>query len=105
MSAQFRGAWVLWGLLSLGHGIGTSVGTVVHCKPVFYFWNRRRPGTCLNLTSLLVISSMVNIVTDIRILILPMPTIWRLGQISNPQKLAVSSIFLFGGLYVLTPAN
>lgn len=56
------------------------------------------------MTSLLVSSAAINILTDVSILILPIPIVWHL-QITKSQKLAVSGIFLMGGLYVFVPEN
>lgn len=53
-------------------------------------------GTCLNITALLISTAVLNIFTDIGILILPMPIVWRL-QIQRSQKFAVSGVFLLGG--------
>ena len=54
-------------------------------------------GTCLDLKALLLATAIINILTDIAVLVLPMPIVWNL-KIQRSQKVAVSGIFLLGGL-------
>lgn len=103
-NASFRVAWVIVAFLSVGTGIGTLVAAICNCNPFVYYLDRDLAGKCPNLRSLLVSSAALNIVTDVSILILPTLVVWRL-QVTKPQKLAVSGIFLLGGLYVLVSEN
>lgn len=54
-------------------------------------------GTCMNIEALLLATAVLNIATDILILVLPMPIVWHMS-IPKAQKIAVSFIFLMGGL-------
>ena len=87
-------AWViLWFL-------GCGLATVFQCTPVSFFWNQiagDTNGFCVNEYSFLAGNAALNIASDIMILMLPMPIVWRL-HIKRSQKLAISSIFLLGGL-------
>lgn len=47
----------------------------------------------------LVSTAVLNLVTDISILVLPISVVWRL-QIRKEQKVAISGIFLLGSLWV-----
>lgn len=98
-SANFRRAWIIVFFLSVGLGIILFVAAISKCKPVSFIWNQHQHGSCLNMTSLLLSGAAINILTDVSILILPMPTVWHL-QIAKLQKFAVSGVFLLGGLYV-----
>lgn len=42
--------------------------------------------------------SVPNIVTDLIMLLLPMPVIWRL-KLPTKQKIALTGVFLLGSLY------
>ena len=87
-------AWViLW-------FVGCGSATVFQCTPVSLYWNQLAgdtSGFCINGYSFLAANAALNITSDIMILILPMPIVWRL-HIKKSQKLAISSIFLLGGL-------
>jgi len=50
----------------------------------------------------LLSTAILNLVTDISILLLPISVIWRL-QIRKEQKVAISGIFILGSLYVHPP--
>ena len=87
-------AWVLLWL------VGCGLATIFQCSPVSFYWNQLAGDTlgfCVNEYSFLAANAALNIASDIMILVLPMPIVWRL-HIKKSQKLAISSIFLLGGL-------
>jgi hypothetical protein len=64
---------------------------------VAFWWDRTIPGGhCVDNTAFLLGNSIPNIATDIAILLLPLPFIWRLQQ-SKSRKIALSGIFLLAG--------
>ena len=67
--------------------------TVFQCTPVSYEWNKLIPGTCVNVPDFYRSYSPQNIVTDLLILALPIPTVWKLNA-SWPKKLGLTFIFL-----------
>ena len=77
---------VLGGLLSLIFG----------CRPVkiMYQWEQRE-GTCIDIPMHVLVVSIINMITDFIILILPLPTIWSL-HLPTRQKLAVVMVFSVG---------
>ena len=50
----------------------------------------------------LILAGGVNILTDIALIILPIPFIWKL-QMPTPQKLALIGVFAFSFLCVSAP--
>lgn len=80
--------------------IGTFIGCVFQCDLTSLYWDRTSYGLCINLTGFLISTSVLNLCTDVSILILPISVVWKL-QIKKSQKIAISGIFLLGGLYVL----
>jgi len=90
-------AWVvMW-------SVGCGLAALFQCTPVSFFWNQLDgdiPGFCINEYSFLAANAALNITSDIMILVLPMPIVWRL-HIKKSQKLAISSIFLLGGFVCL----
>ena len=99
IGARYRLVWWIILVWSVLWSISVFFSATFQCLPSSYYWTKvtmKTHGTCLNITALLISTAVLNIVTDVGILILPMPIVWRL-QIQNPQKVAVSSIFLLGG--------
>ena len=70
---------------------------IFQCLPVHHFWDRLTPGSCIDSITAFIATAGLNIATDTAILILPMPTVWQL-RISRSQKVALTGIFLVGGL-------
>ena len=71
----------------------------IQCIPVAALWDPLSyPGyTCDNYASALFYLAIVNVCTDIIILALPLPILWKL-QVTPTRKRQLLSIFLLGGL-------
>ncbi|KAL8973918.1 MAG: hypothetical protein Q9197_001829, partial [Variospora fuerteventurae] len=98
-SLRFRIAWYVIMVWTLLWGISTFFAAAFQCSPPSYYWSkytRKTQGSCINLTMLLIVTASTNIVTDVALLILPMPVLWHLN-IQRSQKFALSGIFLLGG--------
>lgn len=75
------------------------------CKPISYNWDfKSQKGTCGNIVANSIAGAAVNVCTDLMILLLPMPIIWRL-KIPTRSKLSLSFIFGLGFMYVSRPVN
>ncbi|KAL8921956.1 MAG: hypothetical protein Q9208_005410 [Pyrenodesmia sp. 3 TL-2023] len=101
-SLRFRIAWYAIMVWTFLWGISTFFAAAFQCNPPSYYWSkytRKTHGSCLNLTVLLVVTASTNIVTDVALLILPMPVVWN-SKIEPSQKFAVTGIFLLGGFVV-----
>ena len=80
--------------------VGASlISSGFECQPFAYQWDREIPGgSCPNrLIHHRWVVSFPNIIVDIAILILPVPMLWAL-QISRARKIALTAVFLIGGL-------
>ncbi|XXH01708.1 hypothetical protein Hte_008069 [Hypoxylon texense] len=68
---------------------------IFSCTPIASYWDHSIPGTCLD--SLLIgwMNAIGNIVTDLIVLILPIPVVWRLN-LKRGRKWAVLGIFALG---------
>ncbi|KAL8963927.1 MAG: hypothetical protein Q9183_004840, partial [Haloplaca sp. 2 TL-2023] len=98
-SRRFRYTWYAILTWTICWCISVFFAAAFQCTPASYFWTkytRKTEGTCMDLNPLLIVTACLNIITDIALLILPMPVVWNL-QIDRSQKLAVSCIFLLGG--------
>src|SRR3981081_2061486 len=61
----FLVGWYLWAVLS----------AILTCIPVAKFWDPTLPGRCFNFTALWFSNASVNILTDLTIVIFPIPLI------------------------------
>ena len=79
-------------------GIATPIATLSLCRPFAYNWNQSIPGgKCANKNALYLWGSLPNIITDIAMLILPMPVVWWL-HVSKKLKVGLTIAFLTGSL-------
>lgn len=70
----------------------------VACRPLAHAWNPLVPGTCVkNKLVVHIVSAAINTASDLIIVILPQPVIWRL-ELGVRRKLGLSAVFLLGGL-------
>ncbi|KAL2795261.1 hypothetical protein BJX66DRAFT_337046 [Aspergillus keveii] len=99
----FRLTWTLYfcAFLSIGYTISVSTAISLACVPTSYFWTQwvdpLSGGYCrINLYLFYLWNGVANLFTDVIILCLPMPIVWRL-QMPKSQKWAISGIFLLGG--------
>ncbi|KAF4978535.1 hypothetical protein FZEAL_5107 [Fusarium zealandicum] len=68
----------------------------VQCIPLKAVWDPRVEAKCIpNETALWYINGVINIVSDIAILVLPLPVVWKLN-LPRGQKLILSGIFGLG---------
>lgn len=72
------------------------------CYPIPYYWlgdELEGGGTCLDQTAALIADSVISVVSDIIILVLPLPLTWSL-QMSRNKKLRVMGLLGAGGFAV-----
>ncbi|KAI6088382.1 hypothetical protein F4821DRAFT_94317 [Hypoxylon rubiginosum] len=76
------------------HYFAIMVAEIFACKPISKAWDPLiTEGHCINLLAVNSVSSSINVVSDIVILILPQLVIWRLNM-SWKDKAGVSIVFL-----------
>ena len=95
---------VLWGvgIFFFIYSSVTAGAGLLQCIPINYIWDPSvKGGRCLAIPLAGTILAAVNVLTDIVILIMPMPILWKL-QIEMREKLQIMGIFLLGGLYALS---
>ncbi|GMG09538.1 unnamed protein product [Aspergillus oryzae var. brunneus] len=69
------------------------------CDPISKFWDPDRPGTCLNQRSIIMADAVVSVVSDLIILLVPLPLTLGL-QLPTKKKMRVMGILGAGGLAV-----
>ncbi|KAI9755494.1 MAG: hypothetical protein M1815_004907 [Lichina confinis] len=78
--------WVMMFVVT-AYSLAGFVGTISRCNP--------SKGACDNVTQLSIFSSVLNIVTDIIILVLPLRQVWKL-QANTKQKTVLMVVFATG---------
>ena len=72
--------------------------SVFECSPIAYQWDKSIVGgRCFNVLLYYRMVNVPNIVTDVAMLVLPMPMVWRL-QTSRSRKAGLTICFLTGSM-------
>ena len=85
------------GSMVLGWGSGVVFSTIFQCSPISYAWTRTPPGHCIDLLAFYRWLSLPNLLIDVSTLLLPVNMVWKL-QVTFKQKMALSGVFLMGGM-------
>ncbi|GLA55827.1 hypothetical protein AnigIFM63604_002911 [Aspergillus niger] len=88
--------YVLLGCLCIYY-IVAEVVKIRICDPVPGYWTLDPKASCLNQQAALIADSVIIVVTDFIILVLPLPLTWSL-QMSRTKKLRVIGMLSAGGL-------
>ncbi|PWY86157.1 hypothetical protein BO70DRAFT_386434 [Aspergillus heteromorphus CBS 117.55] len=72
-----------------------TVVKICECTPRARIWDKDVPGHCININIPILVTSIVNVVSDIIMLLMPILCVWRL-QITVRRKLGISAIFAAG---------
>ena len=89
--------YVIIGVI-IANWIVFSLTAIFQCSPIAYQWDRSIPyGKCIDVVAFSKASSVPNIVTDFLMLILPLPTLWRL-QASVLRKVGLTLVFMTGSV-------
>ncbi|KAF2221484.1 hypothetical protein BDZ85DRAFT_320665 [Elsinoe ampelina] len=90
-----------WRLFNLT--LGAVVTWLAQCRPVSRAWNILEPGTCINFYLFALLITTINLISDIIILILPMPIIWHLNTTLG-KKISLMCAFGVGGFVCVVTA-
>lgn len=95
---RFRSACYVLVTLLMANWIGTTVAGLLVCRPLEYLWDRTiAGGHCFNINAYFRWASLVNIITDVAMLILPLPVICEL-HISRNIKIGLTITFATGSM-------
>ena len=84
--------------ITCAYWLSTIVRMFFLCTPFAYLWDKSIEGaSCLDLSATSLSVSVINLILDVMIILLPMPILWRL-QMAKSKKLAVSGIFGIGAV-------
>lgn len=72
------------------------IAICLQCTPYARIWDKTiTEGSCISTTTLEIAGAVINLASDLIVLILPQKTIWRL-QMSMRNKIGVSVVFAVG---------
>ena len=92
-----RAVYILAAIITLNAVAGCLTGTLA-CQPLNYTWDKTIPGGhCININAFYRWISLPNILTDLAMLILPIPLVWSLHT-STSRKIGLTITFLTGSL-------
>ncbi|MCJ1400076.1 hypothetical protein MMC11_003279 [Xylographa trunciseda] len=80
--------------------IASLFTAIFSCHPIQGFWDLETPSTCIDPLKFYFAQAIPSIITDIILLILPLPLVWQL-KITKSQKWGVSAVFLLGGFVTI----
>lgn len=89
-----------WALITfiVAYGIAFQLAAIFACSPVQFAWNRNiEGGKCFNIQLFFQLSTLPLIISDIPLLLLPIPQVWKL-EMTRARKVGVILTFLTGGL-------
>ncbi|OJD19757.1 hypothetical protein AJ78_00256 [Emergomyces pasteurianus Ep9510] len=83
------------------YGMWVVLGSFLICIPVQKFWDDTVEGSCMSRDGLWLSTAIVHIVTDIILLMMPMPILVRLN-LPRRQRIALVLVFALGGFVCVT---
>ena len=66
------------------------------CSPLRKVWEPTVAGKCINTNAAGITGGVFNVITDLFVLVAPMPMIWQL-QLPRGMKIGLTILFMFGG--------
>ncbi|MCJ1300583.1 hypothetical protein MMC08_003380 [Hypocenomyce scalaris] len=89
--------WAVYALIAFVamYTTATTLSLLFGCSPIAKLYHSSSPGTCINLTVHSYAQSGLNITSDVLIMLIPVPMVWRL-QMKTKFKLGVVGIFATG---------
>ena len=90
----------IWGVggFVLIYSLLQTLGIIFPYVPIKAIWDHSMKGRCIDNIALYLVCSILNIMTDVIILCLPTPQLWRL-HISTTRKSRLTTIFALGSMY------
>ena len=72
-------------------------GYTWECRPIQKAWDTMVPGTCIDMKKMWLGNAIPNILTDIVIIIIPLPLVWKL-HLPRFHRFLLCGVFLTGAL-------
>ena len=94
-------AWGTMGLIT-AWAVGTVLAGLLICQPIAMNWTQVPGGKCGDQVLSFTITGIVNLITDVAVLALPMPYLYKL-QLPLYKKIVLISVFSVGFLWAPHP--
>ena len=94
---SFRMATKVIGVIVILWWIGTIFADTLICIPIKHNWNPETRACCGNKELLAIIPPIPWIVTDLAILLMPLPMVYKL-HLPGFQRIGLAGLFLLGSL-------
>ncbi|KAF2799244.1 hypothetical protein K505DRAFT_231492, partial [Melanomma pulvis-pyrius CBS 109.77] len=92
--------WIVIGVC-VAHAIANIIASFTICRPFEFKWNKAIDGHCANVMASYRYVSLPHILTDIAILVLPLPSLYGL-LMNKRRKLGIFLTFFMGSLGIIT---
>ncbi|KAL0767214.1 hypothetical protein CaCOL14_010064 [Colletotrichum acutatum] len=94
-SAFLVGSYPVYFMITMG----------LYCSPLSHYWTQFKgtTGTCINVGRFFFILAIINLITDVILLLIPVPEILRL-HMKKDKKIAVCGILGLGGFVCIASA-
>ncbi|KAJ5932190.1 hypothetical protein N7516_006679 [Penicillium verrucosum] len=92
-----RISWTTMGVI-VAWTVGTILAGCLICRPFAYNWDQTIPGgSCGNQVTSFTVTGVINLLTDVVVLVTPMPLLYSL-QMATYKKVTFITIFGLGGV-------
>ena len=98
-----RALWAIGIFLSIYTAI-LAIAAIFQCRPISGAWDPTIKADCIQIKLVLMSIGGLNVLTDLFLLIAPLPQLWKL-HIRNDTKYQLIGIFSIGGLSVNRPPD
>lgn len=92
---RYRKVFLTFVAVVMAWSLGILLTLIFICVPVEGYWNKTMPAKCLEDKNVQITNAIGNIITDVSLLALPIPIIWKLN-LSFERKVALTAIFGLG---------
>ena len=79
-------------------GLSVMIANLFQCRPISVFWDLAAENAkCFNIFLFFELTCISNIVGDVSMMLIPVPTVWKL-QTSTSRKVGIAIVFLSGSM-------
>ncbi|KAH0244297.1 hypothetical protein KCU71_g23879, partial [Aureobasidium melanogenum] len=93
--------WVIWFMefIAFAFGVSSILVMIFQCVPIAHLWDKNTPGTCIDIKAFFYSNSIIMIVNDIILYVLPIIFTWKL-QLRLTQRIVLNLLFALGAFVV-----
>jgi hypothetical protein len=111
MQKVYRWALYVIAGVVIGYSVAITFALIFACRPIQKAWNAALEGSCIDRNGLYAATAVTNTVTDVALLIVPLPVVISLNM-PTIQKIGLLFMFVIGGAcvplvlgYLITEVN